>query len=110
MRASIIAAIAALPLLAGGALAQGYQSYDGTYRPYNPGMEVREQVQIDQLNTSEIRAQNRVDRREERQERQYEEAQRRWSRDYADWQERDAAARQWNQRDRFRLENRVGGW
>ena len=114
MRASIIAAVAALPLLAGTAFAQGYQpgyqSYDGSYRPYNPGQEAREQQQTDQLNTTEARQQERLDRREAQQERRYERAERQWQRDYADWQDRDAAARRWNQRERFRPENRVGGW
>ena len=74
MRASIIAAVAALPLLAGAALGQGYQSYEGTYRPYNPSLEAREQQEVDQLNTGEISAQNRLDRREARRERAEEEA------------------------------------
>ena len=111
MRASFIATIAALPLLAGAALAQEYRSYDGVYRPYSPSLEAREQHEIDQLNTSEIRAQDRLDRVEDRRDQAYEEAYRQWRRDYADWQAQDEAARRWNQHDRFQRENRVGsGW
>ena len=101
MRALIMAA-AALPLLAGAAFGQGYRSYDGTYRPYDPSMEAREQAETDQLNTGEIRDQRRLDRLENRWDRQYDEAYRRWQREYQDAQRHNARAREWNQYERFR--------